>query len=134
MSTNEVPGNSVTAIRRGSRSALTPSSRETPFSSSIIANQNPAYQDYQFSIAACSSVGASFVLGSSLRIGRYLNLCPNRCQQGACFRDDAVLEPRVAHLRGAEHWISFFVVVNASLARLIEQYLRDHARGALRCA
>ena len=45
----------------------------------------------------------------------------DRRQQGACFSDDAVLEVRVAHLRGAEHRLAFLIVVDAGLARFIEQ-------------
>jgi hypothetical protein len=58
----------------------------------------------------------------------------NRRQQGTRFRDDAVLELRVAHERGAEHGAAALVVVHASLTRFIEQYLGDHARGALQGA
>jgi hypothetical protein len=36
-------------------------------------------------------------------------------EQGACFSDDAILELRVAHLRGAEHWAASLVVVDTGL-------------------
>jgi len=58
----------------------------------------------------------------------------NRRQQGTRFNDDAVLELRVGHERGAEHWAAVLVVLEAGLTRFIEQCLGDHARGALQGA
>jgi len=41
----------------------------------------------------------------------------NRRQQGTRLSDEAVLERRVAHERGAEHRLAFLIVVDASLTR-----------------
>src|SRR2546426_1993010 len=58
----------------------------------------------------------------------------NRRQQGARFSDDAVLELRVAHDRGAEHRMAFFVEVNTGHAWFIHEHFRDYGRGELRGA
>jgi hypothetical protein len=56
----------------------------------------------------------------------------NRRQQDVRFRDDTVLELRVAHERGAEHRVTAFVVVDAGLTGCIDQEFGGHARGSLR--
>ena len=49
-------------------------------------------------------------------------------QESPRLGDDAVLELRVAHERGAEHRMAFLVVVNAGRAWFIHEHFRDHRR------
>jgi hypothetical protein len=55
-----------------------------------------------------------------------------RCQKGARLGDNAILELRVAHERGAEHRMAALVVVDTGLTGCSDQDLGDHARCSLR--
>ena len=54
-----------------------------------------------------------------------------RLQQLPRLIEDAVLECRVLHLRGASHWLTALVEVHAGLPRFVDHGVRDHLRGAL---
>jgi len=58
----------------------------------------------------------------------------NRRKQGACLGDDAILELRIAHERGALHGPAALVVIDAGLTGCLDQDLGDDARGSLRGA
>src|SRR5580698_10553532 len=55
-------------------------------------------------------------------------------QQGARFGDNTVLELWIAHECRALHRMATLVVVDAGLARCIDQDFGDHTRGSLRRA
>lgn len=61
-------------------------------------------------------------------------LCPKRRQKGARLGDNAVLEFRIAHERGALHRMAALVVVDTGPPRGVRQDFGDHARGPLRGA